>query len=78
MRQAFYVKGDEEGTLTWWPGKSNECWLHNCKIYSWKSYEDEYCQEYFQDIKVEELSQTFRMMTMTCLVGAFILSFLGK
>ena len=54
IRQAFYVRGDEEGTLKWRPGKANDCWWRNCKIYSWESFEEEYHEDYIQDIKTEE------------------------
>ena len=54
MRQAFYVRGDEEAALKWRPGKANECWCSNCKIYSWESFEEEYHEDYIQDIKIEE------------------------
>ena len=33
MRQAFYVKGDEEEALKWRPGKVECCW-RNCKHYA--------------------------------------------
>ena len=54
MGRAFYVRGDEEGAFKWRPGKANDCWWRNCKIYSWESFEEEYHEDYIQDIKTEE------------------------
>ena len=54
MRQAFYVREDEEAALKWRPGKCNDCWWRNCKHNSWESYEDEYHEGYIQDLKSEE------------------------
>ena len=69
IRQAFYVKGDEEAALKWRPDKWDECWQPNCKIYSWESYEDGYHEDYIQDIKVMSTSRTCQMMKS--LVSAF-------
>ena len=54
MRQAFYVRGDEEAALKWRPGKWGNCPARNCKHYSWESFEEEYHEDYIQDIKIEE------------------------
>ena len=50
----FYVRGDEEGALKWRPGRANDCWWRNCKIYSWESFEEEYHENYIQDMKTEK------------------------
>jgi len=50
MRQAFYVKGDEEEALKWRPGKV-DCFWKNCRYYAMDSYEEEYDEEYHKDLK---------------------------
>ena len=52
MRQAFYVRGDEEAALKWRPGKWEDCPASNCKNYPWESFKEGYHEEYIQDIKV--------------------------
>jgi len=52
MRQAFYVKGDEEEALKWRPGKG-ECWK-NCKYYAMDTFDEDYDEEYSQDCKNTE------------------------
>ena len=44
MRQAFYVKGDEEEALKWRPGKG-ECGRKNCKYYAMETFEEYCCME---------------------------------
>jgi len=42
MRQAFYVKGDEEAALKWRPGNreyKTECVFRNCKNFNWQAFE---------------------------------------
>jgi len=53
MRQAFYVKGDEEEALKWRPGKGECCW-RNCRYYAMDTYEDDYDEKYSQDCKNTE------------------------
>jgi len=38
MRQAFYVKGDEEEALKWRLGKP-ECSWHQCSVFNWQAFE---------------------------------------
>jgi len=38
MRQAFYVKGDEDEALKWRPGKG-ECGWRNCRGFNWQAFE---------------------------------------
>jgi len=38
MRQAFYIKGDEDAALKWRPGKG-ECTWSNCTIFNWQAFE---------------------------------------
>ena len=47
MRQAFYVKGDEEETLNWRPGK---CDWRNCKYYAMDTFEEDCDDEYGQEM----------------------------
>jgi len=50
MRQAFYVKGDEEEALKWRPGKGECCW-RNCKYYAMDTYEEDCDNQYSRDCK---------------------------
>jgi len=54
MRQAFYVKGDEEEALKWRPGKGDCSWK-KCRYYAMDSFEEDYDEEYRQDCKNMEL-----------------------
>ena len=54
MRQAFYVKGDEEEALKWRPGKG-DCFWRNCRYYAMDSFEEDYDEEYRQECKNMEL-----------------------
>ena len=38
MRQAFYVKGDEEEALNWRPGKL-DCKWRGCSVFNWQAFE---------------------------------------
>jgi len=38
MRQAFYVKGEEEEALKWRPG-TRECSWRNCSVFNWQAFE---------------------------------------
>jgi len=55
MRQAFYVKGDEEEALKWRPGKV-DCFWKNCRYYAMDAFEEEYEEEYSQDLKNMEVT----------------------
>ena len=58
MRQAFYVKGDEEEALKWRPGKGN-CECKNCKYYAMDTYEEDCDNEYGQECKNTEYVRYF-------------------
>ena len=61
MRQAFYVKGDEEEALKWRLGNRDgkgECVWRNCKHFSWESFEEEYDDEYVKHCKNMEMTDT--------------------
>ena len=61
MRQAFYVKGDEEEALKWRLGNRDgkgECVWRNGKHFSWESFEEEYDDEYVKDCKNMEMTDT--------------------
>ena len=61
MRQAFYVKGDEEEALKWRLGNRDgkgECVWRNCKHFSWESFEEEYDDENVKDCKNMEMTDT--------------------
>ena len=61
MRQAFYVKGDEEEALKWRLGNRDgkgECVWRNGKHFSWESFEEEYDDEYVKHCKNMEMTDT--------------------
>jgi len=53
MRQAFYVKRDEEEALKWRPGKG-DCFWKNCRYYAMDTFDEDYDEEYGQDCKNTE------------------------